>query len=102
MTFVLRAIDWINDVLGGIAMVFLVAMIGDMLYEVISRRVFGAPTMWAYDISFMLNGVGFMFAAGYTMYLCARGGLGIRPLPAWVTGAAQAALERGVGYYARG
>ena len=67
MTFVLRAIDWINDVLGGIAMVFLVAMIGDMLYEVISRRVFGAPTMWAYDISFMLNGVGFMFAAGYTL-----------------------------------
>ena len=67
MTFVLRAIDRINDVLGGIAMVFLVAMIGDMLYEVISRRVFGAPTMWAYDISFMLNGVGFMFAAGYTL-----------------------------------
>lgn len=31
-----------------------------------------------------------MFAAGYTMYLCARGGLGIRPLPAWVTGAAYA------------
>ena len=67
MTFDLRAIDWSNDVLGGIAMVFLVAMIGDMLYEVISRRVFGAPTMWAYDISFMLNGVGFMFAAGYTL-----------------------------------
>ena len=67
MTFVLRAIDRINDVLGSIAMVFLVAMIGDMLYEVISRRVFGAPTMWAYDISFMLNGVGFMFAAGYTL-----------------------------------
>ena len=67
MTFVLRAIDRISDVLGGIAMVFLVAMIGDMLYEVISRRVFGAPTMWAYDISFMLNGVGFMFAAGYTL-----------------------------------
>ena len=67
MTIALRAIDRINDVLGGIAMVFLVAMIGDMLYEVISRRVFGAPTMWAYDISFMLNGVGFMFAAGYTL-----------------------------------
>ena len=67
MTFLLRVIDGINNVLGAIAMVFLVAMIGDMLYEVISRRVFGAPTMWAYDISYMLNGVGFMFAAGYTL-----------------------------------
>ena len=67
MTFLLRVIDRINDVLGAIAMVFLVVMIGDMLYEVVSRRVFGAPTLWAYDISYMLNGVGFMFAAGYTL-----------------------------------
>ena len=67
MNTFLRVIDGINDVLGGIAMVFLVVMIGDMLYEVVSRRVFGAPTMWAYDISYMLNGVGFMFAAGYTL-----------------------------------
>ena len=67
MTVLLRVIDRINDVLGAIAMVFLVAMICDMLYEVVSRRVFGSPTMWAYDISYMLNGVGFMFAAGYTL-----------------------------------
>ena len=63
----LRVVDRINDVLGAIAMVFLVVMIGDMLYEVISRRVFSAPTLWAYDISYMLNGVGFLFAAGYTL-----------------------------------
>jgi len=67
MTSLLRVIDRINDVLGAIAMVFLVVMICDMLYEVISRRVFSAPTLWAYDISYMLNGVGFMFAAGYTL-----------------------------------
>jgi TRAP-type mannitol/chloroaromatic compound transport system permease small subunit len=67
MNSFLRVIDRINDFLGAIAMVFLVVMIGDMLYEVVSRRVFGAPTMWAYDISYMLNGVGFMFAAGYTL-----------------------------------
>ncbi len=67
MTSVLRAIDRINDVLGGIAMVFLVVMIGDMLYEVVSRRVFSAPTLWAYDIAYMLNGAGFLFAAGYTL-----------------------------------
>ena len=67
MTSFLRAVDRINDVLGAIAMVFLVVMICDMLYEVISRRVFSAPTLWAYDVSYMLNGVGFLFAAGYTL-----------------------------------
>ena len=67
MTSFLRAIDRVNDFLAGIAMAFLFVMIADMLYEVISRRVFGAPTLWAYDIAYMLNGVGFLFAAGYTL-----------------------------------
>ena len=67
MTSFLRAIDRVNDLLGAIAMAFLFVMIADMLYEVISRRVFGAPTLWAYDIAYMLNGVGFLFAAGYTL-----------------------------------
>ena len=67
MTSFLRAIDRVNDFLGAIAMVFLFVMIADMLYEVVSRRVFAAPTLWAYDIAYMLNGVGFIFAAGYTL-----------------------------------
>ena len=67
MTSVLRVIDRINDCLGAIAMAFLFVMIADMLYEVVSRRVFSAPTLWAYDIAYMLNGVGFLFAAGYTL-----------------------------------
>lgn len=67
MTSLLRVIDRINDFLGAIAMAFLFVMIADMLYEVVSRRVFSAPTLWAYDIAYMLNGVGFLFAAGYTL-----------------------------------
>lgn len=67
MTSFLRAIDRVNDFLAAIAMAFLFVMIADMLYEVISRRVFSAPTLWAYDIAYMLNGAGFLFAAGYTL-----------------------------------
>lgn len=67
MTSFLRGIDRINNVLGAVAMAFLFVMIADMLYEVVSRRVFSAPTLWAYDIAYMLNGVGFLFAAGYTL-----------------------------------
>ncbi len=67
MTSFLRAIDRVNDFLAAIAMAFLFVMIVDMLYEVVSRRVFSAPTLWAYDIAYMLNGIGFLFAAGYTL-----------------------------------
>lgn len=67
MTAFLRTVDRVNDFLGAIAMAFLFLMIADMLYEVVSRRVFSAPTLWAYDIAYMLNGVGFLFAAGYTL-----------------------------------
>ena len=67
MTSFLRAIDRVNDFLAAIAMAFLFIMIADMLYEVVSRRVFGAPTLWAYDIAYMMNGIGFLFAAGYTL-----------------------------------
>ncbi len=67
MTSFVRAVDRVNDLLAAIAMAFLFVMIADMLYEVISRRVFGAPTLWAYDIAYMMNGIGFLFAAGYTL-----------------------------------
>ena len=36
-----------------------------MVYEVIARYAFTAPTMWAYDISRMFAGALFMLGAGY-------------------------------------
>ncbi|MEC7488886.1 MAG: TRAP transporter small permease [Pseudomonadota bacterium] len=50
-----------------VAMLLLCVLIVDMMYEVVSRRVFSAPTLWAYDIAYMANGVGFLLAAGYTL-----------------------------------
>ena len=38
-----------------------------MVYEVIARKYFLAPTMWAYDISRMLYGAFFMLGAGYAL-----------------------------------
>lgn len=37
-------------------------------YEVISRYVFNAPTLWAYDLSYILYGSLFMLGASYTLY----------------------------------
>jgi len=38
-----------------------------MVFEVVARYAFIAPTMWAYDISRMLAGALFMLGAGYAL-----------------------------------
>jgi len=38
-----------------------------MVYEVMARYFFTAPTMWAYDISRMLYGALFVLGAGYAL-----------------------------------
>lgn len=48
-------------------MALLFIMIGVMLFEVVSRRWFNSPTLWAYDLSYMLNGSLFIGASGYTL-----------------------------------
>lgn len=44
-----------------------VPLFAAMVYEVIARYAFVAPTMWAYDISRMLYGALFMLGAGYAL-----------------------------------
>lgn len=39
-----------------------------LAYEVIARYVFNAPTIWAYDVTYMLSGSHFMLGAAYTLY----------------------------------
>lgn len=36
-------------------------------YEVVSRYVFGRPTPWAFDVSFIMYGTLFMMAGAYTL-----------------------------------
>jgi TRAP-type mannitol/chloroaromatic compound transport system permease small subunit len=67
MKIILSIVDKISVALAAVAMVLLLVLICDMMYEVVSRRVFSAPTLWAYDIAYMINGVGFLLAAGYTL-----------------------------------
>ena len=67
MTRFLALSDGISRILAGAAMVMLAALVADMVYEVVSRRLFSRPTLWAYDVAYMLNGVCFLFAAGHTL-----------------------------------
>jgi len=44
-----------------------IALVAAMLYEVVARYVFDAPTLWAFDISYMLNGCIFLLGAAYAL-----------------------------------
>ena len=54
-------IDIINNWVGRITCVLLVPVIIAMVYEVVARKLFVAPTMWAYDTSRMFSGAMFMY-----------------------------------------
>ncbi|GAA3542773.1 hypothetical protein GCM10022394_23390 [Zobellella aerophila] len=48
-------------------MAMVVVLVLSILYEVVSRYAFGAPTLWSFDISYMVNGSLFLLASGYSL-----------------------------------
>lgn len=64
---VISALDNVSRVVGWIAMALILVMIGSMIYEVIVRKVFNDPTMWALTLSYMFNGTLFLLGAAYTL-----------------------------------
>lgn len=67
MTPLVRAVDGLSWAAGRLAMLCLLALMASMLYEVVARYAFGAPTLWSFDVSYMLNGALFLLAAGFTL-----------------------------------
>lgn len=43
-------------------------LVGALTYEVVARYLFHRPTIWAYDVTYMLYGSLFMLGAAYTLY----------------------------------
>jgi len=67
MWTVIRAIEWLSRVFGYIGAWIIAPLIVSMVWEVISRRFFDAPTMWAYEMSYMLMGTSFIFGLAWTL-----------------------------------
>ena len=53
-------IDKINKIIGNIVCWITMPLIFAMVYEVLARKLFNAPTMWAYDMSRFMYGALFM------------------------------------------
>ncbi len=60
-------IDITNLWVGRIACLLLVPVVVAMIYEVVARKLFVSPTLWAYDVSRMFAGALFMLGAGYAL-----------------------------------
>ena len=60
-------IDKFSKRTGNIVCWITIPLILGMVYEVIARKFFLAPTIWAYDISRFLYGALFMLGAGYAL-----------------------------------
>ncbi len=64
---IISFIDRISIWSGKILAVLILPMVGSLVYEVISRYFFTAPTVWANDISTMLYGVLWMGGSAYAL-----------------------------------
>jgi TRAP-type mannitol/chloroaromatic compound transport system permease small subunit len=63
----IRGIDLINDRTGKAVSFLIPLLIGFETYEVLSRYLFGRPTIWISELSAMLFGAFILLGGGYTL-----------------------------------
>lgn len=64
---IIRMFDSFGNLCGKIFAWLIIPLMGGLTYEVIARYAFNAPTLWAYDVAYMLYGSLFMLGAGYCL-----------------------------------
>lgn len=64
---IVQGIEIFSEWQGRIVALFAVPIIAAMVYEVVARKLFIAPTLWAFDVSRMLYGTAFMLGAAYAL-----------------------------------
>jgi TRAP-type mannitol/chloroaromatic compound transport system permease small subunit len=67
MSLLITKIDLFSKRVGNIVCWITIPLIFGMVYEVFARKLFLAPTIWAYDMSRFLYGALFMLGAGYAL-----------------------------------
>jgi TRAP-type mannitol/chloroaromatic compound transport system permease small subunit len=63
----IERIEAISNWSGRIVAWFIVPMTLAVSWEVVARHFFRAPTMWAFDVTYMLYGTHFMLGTAYTL-----------------------------------
>ncbi len=63
-----KAIDRFTDLTGNLFAWIMVPLMLIVTYEVLARYFFNAPTIWAYDMIYMLYGAVFMLGSAYALH----------------------------------
>ena len=65
-----RAVNFLDRISlwsGRIVAWLIIPMVMSLVWEVVARYFFNAPTIWAYDMTYMLYGSFFMLGSAYTL-----------------------------------
>ncbi len=65
---IVRIVDKFTDTTGTWVAWLNVPLVLAVTYEVVARYLFDAPTIWAYDVSYMLYGTIFMLGAAHVLH----------------------------------
>ena len=63
----IRGIDALSTWVGYIGAWMMAPLILSMVYEVLARHLFNAPTFWAYEMGYMLAGTCYLFGMAYCL-----------------------------------
>ena len=64
---IVQAIDTFTEWTGRLFAWLIVPLVLALVYEFLARYFIKAPTIWAYDVSYMLYGTFFMLGAAYAL-----------------------------------
>lgn len=67
MSKLVQAIDAFNEWFGRWVALLILPLIYVVLHEVIARKIFNAPTTWAFEVTVYLYGAHFMLGMAYTL-----------------------------------
>ena len=65
----IRTVEWYTRLFGYIGAFIILLLVVAMVYEVLARYFFAAPTKWAFEMAYMLMGTSFMFGIAYCMQM---------------------------------
>ncbi len=65
---IVQAIDKFTDTTGTWVSWLAVPLVAAVTYEVVARYFFHAPTIWSFDVTYMLYGTIFMLGAAYALH----------------------------------
>jgi len=63
----MKAVSLMNEWIGRVDALFIVPLVFVTIYEVVARKIFGSPTIWAFETSNMIYGFFFMMGLGFAL-----------------------------------